>query len=144
MTGTVELIQWDNTDPLDYKTYWPVNVLPGETAQSRLAEWERYGWLTVGGTGTFFETGWDTNEVQVTPIPRTENLFVVQRIYREHIAAFFVSFQALNAYTNLADVVSHSSDAVNVDLIYEGRSHGNKLKLTWTYLVNNDVYITLT
>uniref|UniRef100_A0A0R3T679 Aamy domain-containing protein n=1 Tax=Rodentolepis nana TaxID=102285 RepID=A0A0R3T679_RODNA len=143
MTGATELIQWGYTDVTDFKSYWPNNVLPGETAQGRLGEWERFGAKTVGSTGTIFNTGWSTNEVKVATIPRTENLFVAQRVYSPnaaHIATFFVSFQSLNAYTNLADVVPNSDGSTYAELIYEGRrlSSGNQLELTWVYLVNND------
>ncbi|KAM7540975.1 hypothetical protein Aperf_G00000022386 [Anoplocephala perfoliata] len=120
MTGATELIQWDNRDPDDFKTYWPINVLPDETAQGRLAEWERYGGKTVGARRTIFKTGWETNEVKVVTVPRTENLFVVQRVYtskKEYTATFFVSFQALNAYTNLAEVIPSSDGGSYADLV---------------------------
>lgn len=146
MTGEIDLIQWDYTDPADFKTYWPIEM-SSESSRQRLVEWERYSWKTMGSTGTIFNTGWETNEVRVTSVPRTENLFVVQRVYTPnplHIATFFVSFQALNAYTNLADVVTDTDGTSVVELIYEGRGlfSGNELKLTWVYLVNNDVFIT--
>nr|CDS27097.1 trehalose 6 phosphate hydrolase [Hymenolepis microstoma] len=136
MTGATELIQWGYTDATDFKTYWPINVLPGETAQGRLAEWERFGAKTVGSTGTIFNTDWSTNEVKVVTVPRTENLFVVQRVYSPstaYIATFFVSFQSLNAYTNLADVVPNPDGSTYAELIYEGRRLllGSQLELTW-------------
>ncbi|KAM3181088.1 hypothetical protein ACTXT7_015032, partial [Hymenolepis weldensis] len=148
MTGATELIQWGHTDAADFKTYWPINVLPGETAQARLAEWERFGAKVVDSPGTIFNTGWSTNEVNVVKVPRTENLFVVQRVYSPntaYIATFFVSFQSLNAYTNLADVVSNPDGSTNTELIYEGRRlfSGDRLELTWVYLVNNDVFVTM-
>lgn len=148
MTGATELIQWSSTNPADFKTYWPINVLPDETAEGRLAEWRRYVWKTMGVTGTIFRTGWGTNEVKVVTVPRTENLFVVQRVYApktEYIATFFVSFQALNAYTNLAEVVSSPDGSSSAELVYEGRRSftGNRLELTWVYLVNNDVFVTM-
>ncbi|VUZ52744.1 unnamed protein product, partial [Hymenolepis diminuta] len=148
MTGATELIQWGHTDAADFKTYWPINVLPGETAQARLAEWERFGAKVVDSPGTIFNTGWSTNEIKVVTVPRTENLFVVQRIYSPiaaHFATFFVSFQSLNAYTNLADVVSIPDGSTNTKLIYEGRRlfSGDRLELTWVYLVNNDVFVTM-
>lgn len=148
MTGAVELIKWESTDPMDFKTYWPVNVLPGETAEARLVEWQRFGALTVDSIGTIFNTGWSTNEVKVITVPRTENLFVVQRIYSPnpgYIATFFVSFQSLNAYTNLADVISNPEGSKTVQLIYEGKHlfSGARLTITWVYLVNNDVFITM-
>ncbi|KAH9285388.1 Oligo-1,6-glucosidase [Echinococcus granulosus] len=148
MTGSTELIQWDSTNPADFKTYWPINVLPDETAKQRLGSWERYGEKTVGGAGTIFNTGWGNSDVRVMSIPRTENLFVVQRVYvpnEAHFATFFVSFQALNAFTNLAEVVATSDGSSIVNLVYEGRGLfvGKQLQLKWVYLVNNDVFITL-
>ncbi|KAL5111262.1 Alpha-glucosidase [Taenia crassiceps] len=125
MTGATELIQWNFTNPADFKTYWPINVLPDETAKQRLEDWERYSGKTVGVVGTIFNTGWKNSEVRVMSIPRTENLFVVQRIYLPidaHFATFFVSFQALNAFTNLAEVVAtpDGSSIVNLPIAHYG------------------------
>eukprot|EP00108_Taenia_solium_P001300 TsM_000263100 transcript=TsM_000263100 gene=TsM_000263100 len=148
MTGATELIQWDFTNPADFKTYWPINVLPDETAKQRLENWERYGGKTVGVAGTIFNTGWENSEVRIVSIPRTENLFVIQRVYlpsEAHFATFFVSFQALNAFTDLTEVVATPDGSSVVNLVYEGRGllQGNQLHLKWVYLVNNDVFITL-
>uniref|UniRef100_A0A5K3FSE6 Aamy domain-containing protein n=1 Tax=Mesocestoides corti TaxID=53468 RepID=A0A5K3FSE6_MESCO len=148
MTGSTELIQWNATDPENFQTYWPINVLPEQTAQGRLEEWANFRWKTVGLPGNIFNTGWNDSEVAVTSVPRTENLFVVRRTYSPnplHVSTFFVSFQALNAYTNLGDVVADPQGDASVQLIYEGRNlfTDNKLALDWVYLTNNDVFITL-
>ncbi len=147
-SGATELIAWGNTDAADYKTYWPINMLPGQTARQRLEEWAAFRWKAVSRPGNIFNTAWRDSQITVTPIPRTENLFAVQRIYRpssDHVATFFVSFQALNAYTNLADVVASPQGEGEVELVYEGRGifSGGRLKLSWIYLINNDVFITL-
>lgn len=148
MTGTTELIIWDNTDPSDYSTYWPINVLQGKTARQQLGAWATFRSKTFGQPGNIFRTGWADSKITLSTVPRTENLFVVQREYTpssSYIATFFVSFQALNAFTDLADVVANPQGASSIQLVYESKNiyRDNQLEITSIYLTNNDVFITI-
>ncbi|VDL91506.1 unnamed protein product [Schistocephalus solidus] len=142
-TGDVDLISWSYSDRLDYATYWPVNSVIARESNQRVSAWT--GLLTQLAGAGLFATAWSDCNVSVLTVPQHENLLVVRRLYtpNAYMATYFVSFETLNAYTNIADIVG-SGFAESVPLVYNSkRTVSHSLPRTWMYLRNNDVFIVM-
>ncbi|KAL7054740.1 hypothetical protein AAHC03_025786 [Spirometra sp. Aus1] len=103
--GDVDLIPWSYSDRFDYSTYWPVNSALARESNQRVSGWTSL-LSQLAGAG-LFATAWSNCEVSISIVPQNENLLVVRRLYtpNAYMATYFVSFETLNAYTNVADIV---------------------------------------